>query len=185
MEELLAALTSPVWWISVLVAGVVANLLAYYLRGAWVRVTSKVSRRSQRKAEDRSRRRRARIAEFKENRQLQMIGAVDASDDRQSGFFFITFGVLIIMLGTLLEFASHPAGGAEVWMVRSTFLISQIAGLGAVLGGMYRFREGTGIWRDLAASGALDYRKVDETSQDESESPSVDSAGTDSDAPIQ
>ena len=105
MSELYDSLQSPLWWASVVVAGILVNLTAAYLKPLMDRILGSVSESYRTRSEERRKRGEEIIARLREDRDAQYrLFLVELRLRMQSFDYHLAAAVVILLLsiGTLI-----------------------------------------------------------------------------------
>ena len=93
MDELLQNLSSPAWWVSVVVAGVVVNVVAHYLRQLLDSRLARVSTRWAARRDARQRQRASLLAALKASEHKQLLYATSEVRYWIRGTFFFGWSI--------------------------------------------------------------------------------------------
>jgi len=140
MDEVWKALSSPAWWLSVVVAGILINLVARRLDG-WL---GKVSKRWAERTGERKAKRVAYIERLKEAKHEQVMKGIEGLAVSVAANRFMAAGCVLIFLRIASGF------GGESSRSMSVFLDSMWAWGGFMIFlGLLKFLQSEGIWATL------------------------------------
>ncbi len=103
MDEIKGVLTSPVWWISVVVAGILINITASYLRTVLDARLSRMSRRWRVKSQQRAGKRDHRIESLANDTHAQLIESHCSTRRLLMSLLFFAIGLYVMVAGILIK----------------------------------------------------------------------------------
>lgn len=123
MNELLANLRSPTWWISVvvfgLVLGVISSLLASYWKPRLDRLLAQRSDRARERADARAESHRRELEALKGSAHFQLLASETISRRTISGLLYMGFSLMNVAVGGFAMGAGFP-----LWMILGLLFIA-------------------------------------------------------------
>jgi hypothetical protein len=98
MEEFINNLSSPSWWIGVVVIGILLNLLSDYLRQSLDKGSSRISRWWANRSEQSRRKRNEQLDVLRSDKQEQILLSTKEIVYRLQSIFFVTLCILAFVL---------------------------------------------------------------------------------------
>jgi hypothetical protein len=149
MQELIKQLTSISWWVSVVVAGVLASLAAAYLKPRTDRVIGSVSVRYRRRNEQQAKARAKQIEDLRLDQHEQIVFAILINYKLLRAIHFLVMGSI---LAVLLVATSDISAVHYSTILSVFFMVSKCLVALAVLIGLRYVSETTSDYEILAES---------------------------------
>lgn len=109
MDEIRTTLTNPIWWVTVVVAGIAINLAAAWILRRWDSLISRLSERYRLQSEKRREERERTIAELKRDPQALYLQSLAEINCRVRSLTMLVLGVLSFLLLEWLSVYTHIA----------------------------------------------------------------------------
>lgn len=95
MEEIISELASPKWWVSVVVAGIVINLVAAYIKPSFDKVFSSFSSWWRNRTNSKNEEREKYIKKLSNDPHLQVMESLDELRQRNRSVYALVLGIFI------------------------------------------------------------------------------------------
>ena len=116
MTDFLSSLSSPSWWLGVVIVGLLINLIAAYLKPRLDRWLGGSSRWWETRTEKRRRARQARIRKLRESQHEQTMAALEALRSALLGVVLLMMAAILAVC--LVELSKHWKSSFDVMVVR-------------------------------------------------------------------
>jgi hypothetical protein len=107
VDEIVKVLSSPAWWISVVVVGIAVNIVSAYLKPYLDSRLSRFSGWWRVRSEKQKALRRATIDRLRRSEHEQLLASLDDLRDRSRSLYMLVFGVFMMLLQEWLNIGSH------------------------------------------------------------------------------
>lgn len=153
MQSVIDDFSRPSWWVSVMIAGFIVNLLSAYAKPALDKVIARYSKTRRRRLEIKQKERANLIMEMASNK----IDFVESQLDVVLSMLLCVAYTLIAMLLVLIRRAEGQSDGFAFW---GTTLL----GIAFIALAMFRFTKAQGIYSLLTESKKVRQQKLKERS---------------------
>ncbi|TVL98846.1 MAG: hypothetical protein CV087_20185 [Candidatus Brocadia sp. WS118] len=102
MKKILEVLTSPVWWVSVVIAGILINLVSSYLKGIIDTHLSRFSAARREQGERKRAERKTAVEQLRKNEHQEVMATLAEMRHRLRAIFYLLGGVFFMGWGSIL-----------------------------------------------------------------------------------